>query len=75
MELIDVLKSLAKLRGTNLGHEIMKHNVYVIERHRENGKPLPPATEEERVARAKASRKRAVDKARVKRVAERGARP
>lgn len=71
MELIDVLRMIAVSRGTTLEHEIMGHNVDVTERHMESGKPMPCATEEERVERTKAVRKRAVDKARVKRQAGR----
>ena len=67
MELIDVLRVLAASRGTTLEHEIMRHNVGVTERHMESGKPMPCATAEERAMRLKAARKRAVDKARVKR--------
>jgi hypothetical protein len=51
----------------------MKHDVEVTECHRANGKPMPCANGEERAARKKATRKRAMDKAREKRVAAREA--
>lgn len=70
MELVDVLKKLAELRGTTLEHEIARHNVGIVEQRKEwaaDGKPLPCANAEERETRRKAARKRAVDKARAKR--------
>jgi hypothetical protein len=71
MELIDVIRKIAELRGTTIEHEIARHNIGIIEQRLESGKPAPCANEEERVARAKAARKRAVDKAREKRQAAR----
>ena len=73
MELIDVLRKIAALRGTMIVHEIAKHNVGIIEARLESGKPPPCANAEEREARRKAARKRAVDKAREKRQAAREA--
>ena len=70
-QLLKALKRLSELRGTTLQHEVMKHNVEITERYLASGKPMPAANEAERVARAKAARKRAVDKARVKRQAAR----
>lgn len=73
IELIDVLKKLAALRGTTLEHEIAKHNVAITEQRLElaaSGKPMPAANAEEREARRKAARKRAVDKARETRQAK-----
>ncbi len=74
IELIDVLKKLADLRGTTLEHEVARHNVGITEQRMEwaaNGRSLPAENAEEREARRKAARKRGVDKARVKRQAAR----
>jgi hypothetical protein len=75
MELIDVLKRIAALRGTTLEHEISRHNVEVTEYHLQYGRRPPAATKEEWAAREKERRKRAVDKARVKRQATRSVAP
>lgn len=64
IELIDVLRNIAALRGTALEHEITRYNVGIVERHHESGKSMPAANAEERRARRKAVRKRSVDKAR-----------
>ena len=74
MELVDVLKRLAEIRGTTLEHEIAKHNVAITEQRLEwaaAGRSLPAENAEEREARKKAARKRGVDKAREKRQAAR----
>jgi hypothetical protein len=67
MELIDVLKKLAGYQGTSLAFQIEKHNAEVWAIARAKGKSPPAGNEEERKALEKARRKRAVDRARVKR--------
>jgi hypothetical protein len=67
----DIIRKIAALRGTTLEHEIARHNIGIIEKQLECGKPPPAASAEEREARRKAARKRGVDKARGKRQAAR----
>ena len=65
---------LATIRGITLEHEVARHNVAIMEQQRgwaAEGRPLPCASGEERIARFKAPRKRGVDKAREKRRAAR----
>ncbi len=69
-ELLQVLSALAKLRGTSVEHEVARHNVGVVEARREHNHPMA-ATEEERLARVKASRARSTEKAKLKRKARR----
>lgn len=71
--LVKALATLAKLRGTSVEYEVMRYNVDMAERLLLM--PVKPAlTEAERVARIKASRAKALEKARLKRVAARNAR-
>ncbi|MEQ1714976.1 MAG: hypothetical protein ABL907_03155, partial [Hyphomicrobium sp.] len=69
--LTKALVMLAKMRGTSVEYEVMRYNVDVAERRLLM--PVKPALpEEERVARVKACKVRAVEKARLKRAAARG---
>ena len=69
IELIDVLKRIAAVRGITLEHEVARHNVEITEFHAQYGRKPPAATKEEWAAREKERRKQAVDKAREKRQA------
>lgn len=65
IEPLDILKQLARMRGTTLDEEIAKHNATL----------RPMATPEEAAARKKASRRRALDKMKAKRAALRALKP
>lgn len=65
IEPLDILKHLARMRGTTLEEEITKHNATL----------RPIATPEEAAARKKASRRRALDKMKAKRAALRALKP
>lgn len=69
-ELLKALTAVAKMRGTSVEHEIMKHNVEVVEKRRLMRHP-PALTEAERAARVKACSARSLVKAREKRRAAR----
>ena len=67
------LTMLAKLQGTSVEFQIEKYNADVLDRWERM--PVKPAlTEEERVARIKASQRRSLDKAKEKRAAARALR-
>ena len=64
-QLTKVLEALAKLRGTIVEHEVSRHKVGVIE-YRLTMRAPPALTEEERVARTNACKRRALVKAKAK---------
>ncbi|MFT3732850.1 MAG: hypothetical protein QM780_15755 [Hyphomicrobium sp.] len=68
MALIDVLAKLAEMHGTTLEDEIAKHNAY-IEQRIASGDLHPELSAEERQARTKAVKRRALDKVKAKRAA------
>lgn len=74
IELIDVIKKLAELHGTTLAEEVDNHNAEIAQRIA-SGYAHPIVSEEERLERSKAVKRRWLDKMMGKRAAARATKP